>query len=319
MGIPNATQLRSHLNTASSIMYRRQAEDQLDQDTLMHMWGVPRPLRKGSSTQQLHRFTLGAENMVPLTEGEVGAGTSFGDAIFSLSPSIYGDFVVASEEVDLETYSDWKSGQAQALGSRAALTIDGIHKAFFDAASGSISETPITTNLSRAVIGQINALMIDSKVKGGEADGMFGWVISPLASYDLLFDPTSGEMMDLSAGLGAKENKKGVTSKIIAETAGGRIYTSTLVTAPTSTSRRCYVFGKNGYAYTHFAGLAPQFGKNQLRNFNLMVHTNKGGSMQDPLGRLILAMGYKFSLGLAFLDTTVYRMRIVDVECVLAS
>lgn len=319
MGIPNATMTRAQLNTASSIMYRRMAEDQLDQNTLMHLWGEPRPLMKGHSTQQLHRFTLGAENMLPLVEGEIGAGTSFGDAIFSLSPSIYGDFVVASEELDLTTYSAWKAGQAQALGSRAALTIDGIHKAFFDAASGSISETPITTYLSRATIGQVNAILANDKVQGGEADGMFGWVISPLAAYDLLFDPTSGEMMDLSKGLGDGVNKRGVISKVIAETAGGRVYATTLVTAPSGTSRRCYVFGKNGYAYTHFAGLAPQFGKNQLRNFNLKVHTNKGGSMQDPLGRLIMAIGYKFSLGLAFLDTTTYRMRIVDVECQLLS
>lgn len=319
MGIPSATQLKAGYNTATSIMYRRQAEDQLDQNTLMHMWGVARPLMKGRSTQQLHRFTLGAENMVPLVEGEVGAGTSHGDSIFSLSPSHYGDFIVASEEVDLEVYSDWKSGQAQALGSRAALTIDAVFKNTFDAASGSISVSPITTNLSRAVLGQVNTLMSNQKITGGEADGMFGWVISPLAAYDLLFDPTSGEIMDLSRSLSASENKRGVISKVIAETAGARVYATTLVTAPTSSSRRCYVFGKNGYAYTHFAGLAPQFGPNQLRNFNLMVHTNKGGSMQDPMGRLIMAMAYHFSLGVAFLDTSTYRIRVVDVEAQLAA
>lgn len=319
MGIPQATQLRSHLATSSSIYYRRESEDYLDANTLMHNWGVARPLMKGHSTQQLHRFDLGAANMVPLVEGDVGAGTNFGDSIFSISPSHYGDFVVTSDEVALETYSDWKTAQARALGSRAALTIDGITKAFFDNASGTIGISPINATLTRGVLGQVAAVLTDAKVKGAEPDGMFGWIVSPLVAYDLLFEPTSGEIMDLSRGLAANENRRGVINNVIAETAGNRLYTSTLVTAPTSTTRRCYVFGQNGYAYTHFAGRKPQFGRNQLRNFNLMIHTNENGSMFDPMGRIVLSMAYRFSYGLAYLDTTTYRVRTVDVTATLAS
>jgi hypothetical protein len=319
MGIPNATMVRANLSTAVSTLYRKMAEDQLDQNTLFHMWGSSRPIEKGRSTVQLHRFDLGAENMDPLNEGEVGAGTNFGDTTFSMTPSHYGDFVIISDEVDLETYSDYRAATAQALGSRAALTIDGIHKSVFDAASGSFDATPVTTYLSRAVIGQVTTLLTDAKVSGGEPDGLFGIVVSPLAAYDLLFDPNAGEIMDLSRSLGAEENRRGATRMVVAETAGGRIYTSTLVTAPAATSRRCYFFGKNGYAYTHFAGRAPQFGKNQLRNFNLITHSSPNGSMQDPMGRLAMSMAYRFSLGVAFLDTTVYRLKTATVTVSLGA
>ena len=318
MAVPTATLLRSHLETATSIMYRETAEDQLDQATLMHKWGEPRPVRKGRSSIQLHRFDLGAQNVQTLAEGELGAGLSLGDDTFSMRPSYYGDFTVVSEETETEVYSNYKNGIAQNLGSRAALTIDAIHRNVFDGGRANYSITPISTYLDRAVLGQITALMSDGKVMGGEPDGMFGVVISPLAAYDLLFDFSSGGVTELARTLSAKENKMGATAKMVAETAGARVYNSTLVTAPSSSTRRCYVFGKNGYAFTNFVGKAAQFGENQLRNFNLNTYTSDG-SIFDPMKRIPMAMSYTFTLGVAFLDTTDYRLRTVDINVSLGT
>ena len=319
MSVPTATLLRKDLRTATSIAYRRQAEDQLDQATLMHMWGEPRPLERGRSDIQLHRFDLGAQNMRTLTEGEVGAGTHIGDNIFSMRPSHYGDFSIVSDEVMLEVYSNYRKGVAQGLGSRAALTIDAIHKLIFDGGSADYTIQSITPRLTRKTLGQVATLMTNARVMGGESDGFFGVVISPLSAYDLLYDDTAGGIMDLSRSLSEKEMKKGPIAKMVTETSGMRVYQSTLVTAPSASKRRVYVFGKNGYAYTHFMGRMPQFGPNQLRNFNLIIHSAPEGSIQDPMGRIPLSMAYRFSLGVAFLDTQDFRIRTVDVDVSLAA
>ena len=108
MAVNQASVLTSHLKTHPSLLYRKVAEDQLDQATLMHMWGVPRPIEQGHSEIQLHRYSLGAENMVPQNEGQVGAGSQIGDSIFKMKPAYYGDFVIISDNVAIEVYSDYR-------------------------------------------------------------------------------------------------------------------------------------------------------------------------------------------------------------------
>ena len=319
MAVPTATLLRSHLQTATSLMYRKTAEDQLDQATLMHMWGEPRPVMQGRSSIQLHRFNLGAQNVKTLQEGQLGAGLHVGDSTFSMRPSYYGDFTIISEEVMTEVYSNYKNGVAQNLGSRASLTIDALHRNVFDAANASFSVTAASGYLDRAVIGQVTALMQNGRIVGGETDGLFGCVVSPLAAYDLLFDFSAGGVADLARTLGAAENKRGVVAKMVTQTAGARVYNSTLVSTPASNQRRCYFFGKNGYAYTHFLGKAPQFGPNQLRNFNLRTHYMPDGSIFDPMGSIPMSMSYNFTLGVAYLDTANYRIRTVDINVSLAA
>lgn len=312
-----ATLVRADLRTSARLLYRRQAEDQLFARTLLHMWGKPRPLEKGSNEIQLHRFDLGAQNLETLTEGEIGGGSTFGDTTFKMKPSHYGDYVVVSDEVNLETYSDWNGALATSLGSRGSLTIDAIHKGVFDGGHSAHNFSPVDTRLSRAVLLQASTLMANENVMGGEKDGMFGCVISPLSAYDLVNDYRAGSILEKSS-MSSKEYKQGVIGKVITEAGGVRVRTSTLVNQ-SGTTRRCYFFGENAYAYTHFAGRMPQFGDSQKRNFRLLVHRQPDGSIFDPMGRLHMSMAYRFSMGVAYLDTEDYRMMTCDVTASFAS
>ena len=315
MAVANATITRSNLATATRIAYRKAAEDQLGSETLMHKWGEPRPMEMGSSELQLHRFDIGAQNVQTLTEGEFGGGSNFGDMTFKMRPSYYGDFVTVSKETNMEVYSNYKAGLAESLGSRAALSIDAIHKAVFDGASGTIGiSSPVTPHLSRSTINQLTTLLGDKNVKGGESDGMFGMVVSRLAAYDLINDPTAGAVLDLIKNLSAKEAMKGTTSEVITETGGARVYATNLVTAPSSAKRRCYVFGKNGYAHTYYPGEAPEFGDRQLRSFDMITHMEPKGSLMNPMGRIYMSMAYTLTLGVAWLDMVNYRVSIFDAD-----
>ena len=314
MAVNQASVLTSHLKTHPSLLYRKVAEDQLDQATLMHMWGVPRPIEQGHSEIQLHRYSLGAENMVPQNEGQVGAGSQIGDSIFKMKPAYYGDFVIISDNVAIEVYSDYRKNSAFNLGTRASTTIDVIHRNIFDGGIANYTVTPIGKYLTRHVVGQVGALLAEGNVMGGESDGMYGAVVSPLASYDLVHDPQAGGISDLAKGLDTGEIKRGAAAKMVTVTGNVRVYNSTRVSKPSSGKRRCYFFGRNGYAYTHFVGRAPQLGMTRNRNFNLIVHTAERGSIFDPTGRLRMSMAYRFTLGVAFLDQANWRVRTIDID-----
>lgn len=315
MAASPATITRSNLATATRIAYRKAAEDQLGSETLMHKWGQPRPMEMGSSELQLHRFDLGAQNVEKLIEGEIGAGSRFGDMTFKLRPSYYGDFVLVSKETEMETYSNYKAGLAQSLGSRAALSIDAIHKAVFDGASSTLAlASPVSMTLSRSLLNQATTILADKNVKGGEMDGMFGAVVSRLAAFDLINDPSAGAVLDLIKNLSDKEAKQGTTSEIITETGGARVYATNLVTTPSMGKRRCYIFGKNGYAHTYYPGEAPELGDKQLRSFDLITHMEPDGSLQNPMKRIYMSMAYTLTLGVAWLDQVTYRMSTIDVD-----
>ena len=319
MAHPLASMVRANLNTATRIKYRMEAEDNLSKRTLFHMFGVARPLERGHSTQQLHRFNLGQPNTDTLQENEIGAGSSFTDSIFSMTPARYGDFVVITQEFDEEVYSNWQAGMARALGSRAALTIDRVCRALFDAApAGAQITSPRTSQLSRELIGQVTSLMAEATVEPVD-NGYFAVITSPICAYDMLFDTAAGEIAGLADSLSTSEIKKGATSMLLTVTAGAKVYGTTEVAQPSSSTRRCYAFGANGWAYTHFAGSAPQFGTKSPRNFDLIVHRTPKGSINDPIGRIRASFGFRFSLAVASLDTTDYRYRIFTVSPVLAS
>lgn len=318
MAHPLASMVRANLSTATRIKYRMTAEDNLKTNTIFHKFGVPRPLPKGFSTQQLHRFELGAANTVPLVENQIGAGSSFGDTVWTMTPARYGDFVIVTQELADETYSDWVKGLMEALGNRAALSINMLHRVLFDAGPGATDITPLTSALSRETIGQVTALMSEARL-GKPDGGFYGMITSPLAAYDLLFDTSSGSVQGLSDNFSQDEIKKGATSMLLTTTAGAKVYATTEVAAPTSSTRRTYVFGSNAYAYTYFEGSAPQFGDQAPRNFTLIKHSTPQGSINDPIGRIRASYGYRFSLGVAWLDTVNYRFRKFNVSPVLAA
>lgn len=318
MAHPLASMVRANLATATRIKYRMRAEDNLKTNTIFHKFGVPRPLAKGHSTQQLHRFTLGAANTVPLVENQIGAGSAFGDTTWTMTPARYGDFVIVTQELADETYSDWVAGLHDALGSRAALSINMLHRVLFDAGPAATDITPLTSTLTRETIGQATAIMAEARL-GKPDDGFFGLITSPLAAYDLLFDSSAGSVQGLADNYNQSEIKKGATPMLLTTTAGARIYATTEVAAPTSTTRRTYLFGSNAYAFTHFEGSAPSFGDQSPRNFNLIVHKTPNGSINDPIGRIRASYGYRFSLGVAWLDTVNYRFRKFNVSPLLAA
>ena len=319
MAIPMATLLRQNLATATSLMYRTAAEDNLDKKTLMHKWGDPRTVMMGRSSIQLHRYELGAQNVEKQTEGQIGGGGNIGDETFTMTPAYYGDFIIVSDEVSMQTYSNYRMGSARSLGRRASLTIDAVHRNVFDAFKSNYTVTANAPYLTREVLAQVTSLMTEADVMGGEPDGLFGVVVSPLASFDLVYDTAAGGVMALTRTLAEKENRRSAIDAVVTETAGCRVYNSTLVTKPSSSKRRCYFFGANGYAYTNFSTRAPQFGMKANRNFNLIIHTAERGSLQDPTGRLRMSMAYRFTLGVSHLDTTDWRMRVVDVDVSLGS
>lgn len=300
MAHPRASVVRADLSTATRVKYRMEAEKNLVKRTLFHKWGEPRPLERGHSSQQLHRFDLGAENTDTLTENEVGAGSSISDRTWSMQPARYGDFAIITQEVEEEVYSNWKMGLARAFSARAALTIDRVSRSLFDTNQASTNITPITAHLTRQLLGQVTSTMGEATIMG--AEGLYPVVVSPITAYDLLFDSSAGSVQGLADGLDTAEIKNGTNGAVITRTAGAVVYSTTEVAAPASNTRRCYAFGEGAYAYTHFAGTAPQFGTKSPRNFNFITHRTPKGSIQDPIGRIRMSLGYAFSYALSYLD-----------------
>jgi N4-gp56 family major capsid protein len=274
------------------------------------------PLKNGKTIQFYRYSNLGA-NLNTTPEGTTGTASEMaGSTTVSATVSQYADFTSLSDMlVDTAMDGDIVAVASDQLGYRAGLTFDTIVRNVADASSGSTVISLLGDYLSGADLANIRHRFRGLDIKGFK-NGRFPTIVHPYVSYDLIHDPSVGGFMDINKNgpSAAKLQNLPETGPLVSFN-NCDVYESTNVTVTSGSPNtyRCYFFGQEGIAAIDLAGRGPTRTKDQDQMaFKIHVQKNLGPSLASPEGKIRAFCSYNVVFVAKLLDTTNYRLRLID-------
>ena len=132
------------------------------------------------------------------TEGDVPTGLTYKNRTLRYSMGNYTDYVMFSTaELDFSPTPDLKDA-GDRLGYRGAKRVDDLTRQAMDVEYPSVAVTPLATYATMRDLRLIRTRFKNSGMKGqSKFGGLFPCLMSPVVTYDLVNDPTSGGYTDV--------------------------------------------------------------------------------------------------------------------------
>lgn len=255
------------------------------------------PTRSGK-TIQIFGYQVLAANTTPGTEGTVGTGIAPTTVHSTATLNQYFDFMSFSDLLVETAIDPIVENAAAEMGYRAALTVNSLTSAAFEAAvSGNVSLDLADGDFYSGHVGRQAVMSLRGQNARPKDDGMFYGIIHPFVAYDMLNDNTAGGVPDVLKHVqsGVSTLQRGIQGYRVIDWAGVRY----IETTTTPTYADFPTTGKTGYA-TYIVGKDAIFsvslgatdvpGQNNFR----LITRNWEPSAADPAGVIGASVAYNF-------------------------
>lgn len=315
----------SGLPNSLAVFYDRVAIEPLFANTPFLQACTMRPLPAHSGkTMELFGYNILSANTTAATEGTTVAGEGLTSADQQVTLGVYADFASFSTLIVETAIDPILENASKVLGNQAALSINALVQAEFDAAIAADGTAnlvvPAGDYLTASIIRQ-RVADLQGRNAHGIQDGMYLGYLHPFVASDLLNDTTNNGFVDI-----AKRNPKGVellTSgtpdntdyQILGDFGGVRWYSTT--TCPTysgvpATGDTAY----GTYVVARDAVFAVSLGATELpgdKNFKLLV-SNFRPTQEDPALQISAAVAWKSTCAFAIRPGSVSIVERIQSE-----
>lgn len=314
--------------TANQIQYRREALDVLEKSR--HFDEVMKPdkaeKQMGRTVQWYRPSNFSSASLAPDTDGDGPTQLAYANRPIQATLGQYTDWVsVSTFLMDTSPTPDLQDA-SERLMYRGALRMDSLNRAVIDAEFSGMTLTSLSGYLTARDLRNARTQLKNADVKPQRKSGnRFSVIASPLTTYDLVNDPTTGGLADI-----IKYNTNVNDSPLVrynmddglADIAGCRVIETTngkVVTSGGTNSYYTYVLGEGGFGTVSLNVKAPNTGSDpQKARFNIMM--GKGGhGPWDPTGQMGGYCSYMVYTTAVCLDGNAmiggtYRGRIMSVS-----
>jgi len=281
--------------TANRVQTRKKALSVLEKS--LHFTEVAKPdqfeRQNGKIVEFYRPANFSDATLVPTTETDLGTGLTYGNRIVRASMGNYTDYVMfTTAQLDFSPTPDLNDA-ADRLGYRGAKRVDDLMRACIDAEYEGMKVTALATYFTMRDCRNIRHRFKNSSIPGqSKFGGMYPCIASPVVTYDLTNDPTSGGFIDVNKyqrSASTPVTKYPVNDDHLTDVANCYIIESNNVYTRTSsniTYYRTYFFGDEGFAASTLNIKAPPLEQNSPMKARFTINTVTSGqpTKDDPEG-----------------------------------
>jgi N4-gp56 family major capsid protein len=288
----------SLIATANKVQMRKQALGVLEKS--LHFASVCKPdafeRQNGKIVEVYRPVNFSDAALTPSTEGDVPTGLAYNNRTLRYAMGNYTDYVMFSTaEMDFSPTPDLRDA-GQRLGYRGAKRVDDLTRQAMDVSYGTVAVSPLATYFVIKDCRNIRTRFKNASVPGqSKFGGMFPTIASPVVTYDLTNDPTSGGWTDINKF--SRPNAKGVLSYPVMDdhlldAANCYIIESNNVRTTTSsggaTEYWTYFFGDECFLASTLNVKAPPLTQPSPAKARFNVHLSTEGTptKDDPTGEI---------------------------------
>lgn len=310
----------SHLQ---SIYYKRRALDRLQKKFRFRQMCDKDNLPKyNGRTVQFFRYSNFSANTTQTVEGTVGSPISPTSKVLGATVSQYSAFLTISDFLEYTAPDPNVTNMAELLGYQAGLSNDTMCRNVADAEFASAKQNLLSTYVKVADLRAARSALQAIDVEPFE-DGLFGVLMHPFGTYDLVNDPAAGGLADIVKYTSPKDSPlvRYEDRGHLANVAGCKVVESTnvKVTSGSPNLYRIYIFGRHAMGTVDLEGRGPTDVVDPKKQ-RFSVNIIKGApQIADPEGVIGAAVSYNYVTTNVVLDGPPgiggsYRYRMIDAQ-----
>jgi N4-gp56 family major capsid protein len=282
--------------TANAIQYKREALSVLEKTLRFNTLMKPDNAQKqsGRTVQWYRPSNFSAASLAQDTDGDGPTQLTYGNRTVQATLGLYTDWTAVSTYLmDTSPTPDLQNA-CERLGYRGALRMDSLYRAVIDNEFPGMTLASLSGYLMVKDLRNARTQLANADVTGmSKFGGDFGCLASPLATYDLVNDPTAGGLADIikyNTNVNDSSLVRYKPNGFIASIAGCHVMETTnakVVSSGGTNSYYTYVIGDEAFGSVSLNVKAPAVGEGSDMRNRFNVHTGKGGpGPWDPTGQL---------------------------------